>query len=145
MKHKVQFTIRMMLTAMALCVGLTTLIHGQEITGSIVGTVKDANGSGVSGATVTVTDRAKQVVVRTVTTNDAGEFSVPLLPVSLYDITVEAANFKKHLDEGVKLNVNERRTIDVTLETGNISETVTVTSDLLQVNTQSATASTVIS
>src|SRR5438067_7914025 len=82
------------------------LTAGQEITGSIVGTVKDANGATVKGATVTITDSDKKVVVRTVTTNDDGEFSAPLLPAALYDIAVEATGFKKHIDQRVKLNVN---------------------------------------
>src|SRR5437773_10339142 len=143
MKSHVQI-LRALFMALALSLGFAGLVRAQKITGTIVGTVKDANGAAVKGATVTIANREKKDVVRTVTTNDDGEFSAPLLPVADYDITVEAASFKKHVDERVKLNVNERRTVDVTLEAGNISETVTVTSELLQVDTQSATASNVI-
>jgi len=130
--------------AFAFCLSLSGLALGQEITGSIAGTVKDTTGAVVKGATVTITDSDKKVVVRTVSTNDDGEFSAPLLPVALYDLSVEATNFKRHVDSGVKVNVNERRTVDVILQAGNIEETITVTSDLLQVNTQSATAGNVI-
>ncbi len=144
MKHHVHI-LRALFVALALCFGLAGTAVAQEITGSIVGTVKDANGGVVKGATVTVTNSDTKLVVRTVTTSDDGEFSVPLLPVAYYDISVEATNFKKHLDERVRVNVNERRTADVTLQAGNISETVTVTSELLQVNTQSAAAANVIS
>ena len=83
---------------------------------AIVGRVKDTSGATVKGATVTIIDSDKKVAVRTVTTNDDGEFSVPLLPAALYDVTVEATGFKKHIDERVKLNVNERRSVDVALE-----------------------------
>jgi hypothetical protein len=141
MKH---ITSRKMFLLIVLCLCLSAVAFGQEITGSISGTIKDTTGASVSGATVTITDSDKKVVVRTVTTNENGEFSAPLLPVAYYDLSVEAPNFKKHVDERVKVNVNERRTADVTLEAGNISETITVTSDLLQVNTQSATAGNVI-
>src|SRR6266478_2626375 len=137
MRHHV-ITLRALFFTLALCVGFSGVAFAQEITGTIVGTVKDANGAAVKGATVTISNREKKDVVRTVTTNDDGEFSAPLLPVADYDVTVEATSFKKHVDEGVKLNVNERRRVDVTLEAGNIAETVTVTSSLLQVNTQSA-------
>jgi len=136
--------LRNLFVALVLSLSLAGLAAGQEITGSIVGTVKDQNGAVVKGATVTITNSDMKLVARTVTTNDDGEFSVPLLPVAYYDVSVEATNFKKHLDERVKVNVNERRTADVTLQAGNISETVTVTSELLQVNTQSAVASNVI-
>src|SRR2546421_4391232 len=143
MRHQLQF-LRVVFVAIAIFFGLTGIAAAQEITGSIVGTVKDSNGAGVAGATVTITNSDTKLVVRTVTTNDAGEFSAPLMPVAFYDITVEGASFKKHVDERVQLNVNQRRTVDVTLQAGNISETVTVTSELLQVDTQSATASNVI-
>src|SRR5712691_1657219 len=144
MRHHVHI-LRALFVALALCLGLTGIAAAQEITGSIIGTVKDANGAVVKGATVTITNSDTKLVVRKVTTNDDGEFTVPLLPVAFYDISVEATNFKKHLDERVRVNVNERRTADVTLQAGNISETVTVTSELLQVNTQSAAAANVIS
>src|SRR5229473_743530 len=144
MKHHVHI-LRALFVALALCFGLAGTAVAQEITGSIVGTVKDANGGVVKVSTLTVTNIYTKLFVRTVTTSDDGEFSVPLLPVAYYDISVEATNFKKHLDERVRVNVNERRTADVTLQAGNISETVTVTSELLQVNTQSAAAANVIS
>jgi hypothetical protein len=134
----------MMVLTFVFCAGIS-VAFAQEITGSIAGTVKDASGAAVKGATVTITDSDKKSLVRTFSTNDDGEFSASLLPVAYYDITVEAPNFKKHVDTRVKVNVNERRTVDVALEAGNIAETVTVTSELLQVNTQSATASNVIS
>jgi hypothetical protein len=142
MRHHLQF-LRVLLVALALS-GFTTSAMAQEINGSIAGTVKDVNGGAVKGATVTFSDSDKKVVVRTVVTDDNGDFSAPALPVAYYDITVEAPSFKKHLSDRVKVNVNERRTLDVTLEAGSITETVTVTSGALQVNTQSATAGNVI-
>jgi len=144
MKQLLKVTLPILSLTVALFLGLSAVAFAQEITGSINGTVKDSVGAAVNGATVTITDSDKKVVVRTLSTNDDGEFSAPLLPVAFYDITVEAPNFKKHVENQVKVNVNERRTVDVTLEAGNIAEVVTVTSDLLQVNTQSAAASNVI-
>src|SRR5438270_3569284 len=135
---------RLLLAVAMLMFVLSGVAFSQEITGSIVGTVKDANGATVKGATLTITNSDTKLVVRTVTSNDDGEFSAPLLPVAFYDVTVEATSFKRHIDERVKLNVNERHTVDVTLQPGSISETVTVTSGGVQVDTQTATASNVI-
>ncbi|PYS28975.1 MAG: adenylyl cyclase, partial [Acidobacteria bacterium] len=143
MRHQLQF-LRVVFVAIAIFFGLTGIAAAQEITGSIVGTVKDSNGAAVAGATVRITNSDTKLVVRTVTTNDDGEFTVPLLPVAFYDITLEATGFKKHIDERVKLNVNERRSVDIALAAGNVTETVTVTSEQLQVDTQTATASNVI-
>ena len=67
------------LVALALAICFSGLAAAQEITGSIVGTVKDSTGAGVAGATVTVTDPTKNnLVVRTVTTTDDGTFSPSL-------------------------------------------------------------------
>src|SRR6266487_526589 len=102
MKHHVHL-LRALFVTLALCLGLTGIAVAQEVTGSIVGTVKDANGAVVKGATMTITNSDTKLVVRTVTTNDDGEFTVPLLPVAYYDVVVEATNFKKHLDARVKV------------------------------------------
>ena len=64
------------LFALTLTLCFSGFVQAQEVTGSIVGTVKDSGGAVVPGATVTITDPAKDnAVVRTLTTNDSGEFS----------------------------------------------------------------------
>ncbi len=117
----------------------------QEITGSIVGSVKDNNGAAIAGATVTITDPSKNnLVVRTATTNDDGEFSAPNLPVSTYNITVEAANFKKTVSSGIKVDLGQRRAVEIALAAGAINETVTVTADQVSVELSTPTAGTTI-
>src|SRR5678816_1923596 len=135
--------VRAVLFAVAL-LGFAQVTHAQEITGVISGTVKDSNGAAVAGATVTLSDADKQVVVRTVTTNENGEYTAPNLLVGFYDISVEAPNFKKALLSRVKLDVGQRRSADVTLEAGNITESVLVESAPVAVELTSPTASTVI-
>ncbi len=132
--------------AAALGLALSGVAFGQEVTGSIFGSVRDASGAVVPGATVTLSDPTKgDIVVRTVTTNSSGEFSLPNLTISTYTITVEAANFKRAVNTDIKLDVGQRRTVDVTLEAGDISETVTVEADPVAVDLVSATSGTVIS
>src|SRR5690349_11644204 len=109
MKQHLYITLRFLSMAAALFLSLSAVAFAQEITCTISGTVRDSVGAAVKGATVTITDSAKKVVVRTVNTDDDGAFSAPLLPVAFYDITVEAPNFKKHVDADVKVDVNERR------------------------------------
>jgi hypothetical protein len=135
--------VRAVLCAVAL-LGFSQLTPAQEITGVIAGTVKDSNGAAIAGANVTISDADKQVVVRTVTTNEGGEFNAPNLLVGFYDITVEAANFKKALLGRVKLDVGQRRTVDLVLEAGNITESVLVTSSPVAVELTTPTTSTVI-
>lgn len=125
-----------------ICLG--TFVTAQEITGNIVGTVKDANGAAVAGAVITITDSSKNVVIRTVTANSDGEFSVPNLSPSIYSVTVEAANFKKAVQTDIKVDVGQRRPVDVVVEAGRIEETVTVQADAVSVETTTPQASTVI-
>lgn len=134
-----------LLATLAFCLSLCGTTVAQEINANIVGTVRDANGAPVAGATVTITDVAKNnIVVRTVTTNDDGEYSARELQSGLYTVTVEASNFKKSVQTDVKLEIGQRRTVDVALEAGNITEVVTVQADPVAVELTTPTVSTII-
>ncbi len=138
-------TLCSILAAIALTLSIAGLAVAQEVTGAIVGTVKDANGAAVAGATVTITDTAKgNQVVRTVTTGDDGGFSVPNLGTNIYAVTVEAPSFKKSVNNGIKVDVGQRRQVEVTLAAGRIDETVTVTADQVAVELSTPTAGTTI-
>src|SRR5688572_7295222 len=134
-----------LMCALALCMFLGGAGHAQEVTGSIAGVVKDASGSVVPGATVKITDPSKgDIVVRTLTTNEDGEFSAPNLIPAEYNVSVEAPNFKRSVQTGVKLDVGQRRSVDVALEAGRIDEVVTVEAEDVKVDLVSATAATVV-
>jgi hypothetical protein len=145
MTHYTKIALRMFFLSLALCLGLNVATQAQEITGTINGTVRDSSGAAIAGATLTVTDVDKKVDVRTATTSEDGEYSIPLLPAGNYTVTVEAQNFKKSIQTNIKLDVNQRRTLDVGLETGNISEVVTVEADPLTLEATTPTSSTLIS
>jgi hypothetical protein len=138
-------TPRLLSLAVIMILALSAAAFGQEVTGSIVGSVKDAGGAAVQGATVTITDVGQQIVVRTTTTNEEGQFTAPNLPATVYDVTVEAPNFKKHVESKVKLDVGRSRSLDIALEAGNISEVVSVEAGTLAVQLTTPAASTVIS
>src|SRR5437667_5788569 len=128
----------------SLCI-CAAIVSAQEITGSIVGTVTDSKGGVVPNAKVTITNTDQQVVVRTLTTDDRGEYAAPLLPVGRYSVTAEIAGFKKVTQSGMVLNVNDKLAVNFSLEVGTVNETVSVEANPLQVDTQSATATGVIS
>jgi len=134
-----------LLVGIVLTLCSSNLTYSQDTTGSIVGTVKDASGAVIAGATVTITDPAKNdAPVRTVTSNDNGEFSVPNLQVSVYNVTVEAPNFKKFVSTGVKVDVGQRRPVDAVMTAGNIAEVVTIEADPVSVDNTTPTAATTI-
>src|SRR6266566_4559497 len=125
------------LVSLCICAGI---VSAQEITGSIVGTVTDSKGGVVPNAKVTITNTDQQVVVRTLTTDDRGEYAAPLLPVGRYSVTAEIAGFKKVTQSGVVLNVNDKLAVNFTMEIGTVSESVTVEANSLRVELQSVTA-----
>lgn len=128
---------------MVLMLGM--MAAAQEISGSLTGTVRDSNGAGVPNATVTVTDPSRNnQVVRTVTTDGEGNYTVPNLAVSTYSVSVEAANFKKTVSTGVKVDVGQRRLLDLTLAAGRIDEVVTVEAGAIAVELATPTAGTTI-
>jgi hypothetical protein len=131
--------------ALTLTFCFSGFIFGQETTGSLTGTVKDANGGAVPGATVSVIDpKTNNSVVRTATTTDDGVYSIPNLNPGTYTISVEAASFKKSVTTGVTVDGGKRREQPVTLEAGRIEESVTVTADAIGVELNAPTASSTI-
>lgn len=137
-------SISLIISTAIFCMLFAIVSSAQEVTGNIVGTVKDANGAAVAGATVVVTDADKSVVVRTATSNEDGEYSIPNLAPLTYNVSVEAPNFKKSVQTGVKVDIGGRKAVDIELQAGNISETVTVEAGSVAVELSTPTASTTI-
>lgn len=121
----------LLLLAFACCVA-------QEIYATLIGTVTDASGGVVSGASVTVHSDATDTDVRTVTTEANGGFTVTNLPAGTYSVTVQLAGFRTFNASNVVLNVAQKRSLPVQLQTGQISETVNVTESAAAVQTASA-------
>jgi len=116
---------------------LSSLLLAQTYQGRIVGSVTDSSGAVVSGAKVTITNIGTNVA-RSLTTNEAGEYSAPSLEPGKYAITVEAAGFRKLEQKSVELEVAKSLRIDLQLVAGAVSETVEVTSEAPLVNTSNA-------
>jgi hypothetical protein len=144
MKHHFRF-LRILLPSIALFFGLSAMASAQEINGSIVGSVKDTNGAAVKGATVTITDSEKKIVVRTATTDDDGGYAARDLHVGTYEVAVEATGFKKHVESKVQVDVGTPRSLSINLEVGSVSEVVTVEANPVAVELSTPTVSTVIS
>lgn len=117
----------------------------QTNTGSIAGTVTDKSGAVVANATVTVTDTDKNIVVRTVKTNSSGDYSVPLLPVGHYKLTIEGSGFQKFNQTNIALDAGDKLTFNTQLQVGAAGEQVTVEANAAQVETQTPQAAALIS
>src|ERR1700678_3871202 len=107
-----------------------------SITGSISGIVTDPSGSVVTPLSLTATNTAPGVQA-TAKTDGAGFYSFPDLPVGDYDIEVKQSGFKSYRKNGIHVDANSAIRADVKLDIGQISESVTVTTNTVQVETQS--------
>ncbi|MBA3439886.1 MAG: TonB-dependent receptor, partial [Pyrinomonadaceae bacterium] len=119
-------------------------VKAQAITGRISGTVTDPAGAVLPNVSVTVTNEATNLA-RTVTTDGDGFYTVTNLPAGNYIVVVEQSGFKKFLKNGNNLTADGRLTVDLALETGEVTETVEITSSVGEtVNTTSGEVARVI-
>jgi hypothetical protein len=109
-----------------------------DVTATLAGTVKDASGAIVANAKITLTNTATNIS-RSATTASDGSFLFTLVPVGNYELTVEQTGFRKYVQQGIVLQVNQSAKQDVVLQVGTISETVEVTGNVSQVDTITAT------
>ena len=114
-----------------------------QTSGEITGLVTDSAGATVVGATVTVTNKATGAA-RHITTNNQGLYAFPSLLPGQYDLKVEQQGFKTAQLNDITLVVQQTARLDVTMEVGQVGETLTITSNSTVLNAENATVGTVI-
>ena len=97
----------------------------QQETATITGEVKDAAGAVVPQAMITITNVGTNISVK-IETNDQGSYTISSLRPGDYTLSAEKSGFNKTLRTGVTLQVNQFTRIDLTLQTGQVSEVVQV-------------------
>ncbi len=117
---------RIVRCAAIVLLGLTQGAFGQQVYGSIYGTVTDQTGAAVPNAKVTITDPEKGTKSEVVT-NETGNYSKDRLIPSVYTVQVEGSGFRTAVNRGVRVNVDNAARIDFALEIGNVTEQVEVT------------------
>jgi len=110
---------------------------GQGTTSRVTGTVQDANGAAVAGAMVKLSNEATGVSFTT-ETSDSGTYAFDLVQVGKYTVIIEKQGFKKFISQSTPVNVNQPATVNAQLETGGMTETVTVQAGAEQVQTSSS-------
>jgi len=113
-------------------------LFSQSYTGRVLGSVHDKSDAVMVGVAVVITD-VQRGVPRTVVTDDAGEYVAPDLLPGVYKITAQAKGFKTYERTNVQLEVASDVRIDIVLEPGEATETVTVTEQVPLINLTNAT------
>jgi hypothetical protein len=121
-----------------------SFLLGQDFRATIVGRVLDASGAIVSGARISVLQVDTNTSSLT-TSTDTGDYVLPSLQPGRYRLTVEHPGFKAYVRDGITLQVQDRPTIDVTLEPGDVTTTVTVAAEAPLLETSTASRGEVVS
>jgi len=115
---------------------------GQAVYGSLVGVVTDPQGNAVAGAKVTVTNISKGTTEETAT-NESGNFSVTHLIPDNYKVHIEAAGFKGYDVASARVDVDTVVRVDAQLQVGAVTQTVEVTGEIPQLQTDKTDVATV--
>ena len=122
---------------------LSAGLAAQQETATLTGIVTDPTGAAVADATVVATQTSTGVLTRT-TTNHAGVYTLANLRVGPYSVSVEKAGFRKYVQVGLTLQVNQTARVDVTVQLGQQSEEVRVVAEVPMLETESASRGAVI-
>ncbi len=118
-------------------------LPGQDSTARLLGTLTDQSGAVIPGATIAARNAATGVERKT-SSNRAGDYSIPLLPIGDYTVTAEANGFRTSTLEGITLQVGQEARLDIKLAIGTASETVEVKASAPLVVTDSSSVGQVI-
>jgi hypothetical protein len=121
--------------AFLLMLSVTGFLFGQADRGTITGLVTDPSGAAMAGVQVVVTN-VETGVRNEATTNDAGAYTLPNIPIGLYKVEFEKAGFKKFERAGLTVTVAQKLRLDVAMEVGDVKELVTVTAEAPLLNTE---------
>jgi len=109
----------------------------QAVSGTILGSVNDGSGAAVAGVRITLTN-TQTGIARVVVSDSDGEYVAPSLPPGTYSISAEMTGFKKLSLANVQLNVDQKARVDLKLEVGATTESVTIQGTVSLVQTESS-------
>ncbi len=109
-----------------LSLATVSAVYAQAITGRMVGTVQDRNQSAVPNAKITITNQGTGISSE-FQTDTQGNYIAPSLPSGAYKVAVAAAGFRQAVASNIEVNVAQTTRLDLTLEVGNVQETVEIT------------------
>lgn len=130
--------------AFAAMLSFASLLLAQLNRGTITGMVTDSTGAVIPQVKIAVRNTATGATYETVS-NEAGQYTMPNLPVGNYQLAFDAPGFKRLVRSGIHLRVNEVLRVDISLEVGAVTESVEVRAELPRLQTSSAEVSTSLS
>ena len=133
-------SIRLTLALLLLLISAGKIFAQAGATGSISGTITDPSGAVLPGVDITVTNTGTNVPYKTVTSS-AGDYNAPSLQPGSYTVTAIAPGFQKAVTKPFVLTVDQKATVNIALKTGQVSETMEVTAQAVELDTDTAALS----
>lgn len=130
--------------AILFCLVSAVTAAGQSDRGSIAGTVLDGSGAVVVGAKITATNKETGAVYTT-SSGPTGGFRIPDVQIGTYNVVITAPGFKTSAQEQIRIQINTTAALDVTLQPGDVKETLTVLADAPSLQVESSDIGTVVS
>jgi len=139
--HRAKYVLLAFLVSMFLLAPVfVPRLNAQVLYGSVGGTVTDQTGGVVPGATVTITN-TQTGQSREGTTDATGSYSIPNLLEGRYDLSVKMTGFRNYLEKGITVSINTVRRANITLQVGQVTDTVTVEASAAVLQTTKADVS----
>jgi hypothetical protein len=129
---------RLLVLSFLLAARFTSIVNAQTFRGTLLGTVTDATGAVIPGASISVKNMDTGIE-RTTESNSDGAFTVPELPVGRYSLLATMTGFNPYQADGLEVTVGSQVNLNIVLQTGSQKEEVIVSGNALQVETTSNT------
>jgi Carboxypeptidase regulatory-like domain len=142
MKRMHRLALGVLMVALAL-LAASNLTRAQQSTADIIGTVTDASGAVIPGATVTLTNVATNVT-QTAMTTGSGDYTFTLLPAGTYSVKVASAGFKTYSAPNITVAIGDRARLDAKMEVGEATQTVEVSGVAPALQTDTSTIGTLV-
>jgi Carboxypeptidase regulatory-like domain/TonB dependent receptor len=126
-----------------LVLAISSLAFGTGVTGSMVGVVSDPQNAVIVNARITARDLATNTV-RETSTDERGQFSIPLLPPGAYEVSVDSEGFDRDVLSSVRVDIDAVLRLDFKLLIGSVKERIEVSSEPPLVESENATVGEVI-
>ena len=110
---------------------------GQAVNATLLGTVTDSSGAPVGNVKITITE-TNTGISHNSQTNESGNYVLPDLPPGTYKVTAELSGFKRETRAGIDLIVNSTERVDLVLQPGDVSESITVEAETPILQTERA-------
>ena len=143
MRHAGSLALRLSCSALLMVATAAPAALAQSVSGTILGTVTDSSGAIVAGAKVTIVNEGT-ALTRTVTSDANGEYTAPSLPTGTYTVMSEMSGFKALALSNIEVGVDQRVRINLKLDLGAMTESVSVKAETPLVQTSSSELGTTV-